>query len=389
MSVTAPRGFVASGVACGLKADGALDLALVATESGRPVPAAAVFTSNLAPAAPVTVSRAHLAASSGLVGAVVLNSGGANAGTGRPGLEAAEATCAALADSLGLGVEEVLVCSTGVIGTRLHVGRIKAGIAALVAARGSGPSCAAAAANAILTTDTRPKQVVVEGPGFTVGAMAKGAAMLAPNLATMLCVATTDARASSQELSGALRAAVARSFNELTVDGCESTNDTVVVLSSGEGPEVNAGELTEVLSEATDFLARQMAGDAEGGTKTVQVTVIGATDDMAARVAARHVAESNLVKCSWYGEDANWGRILAALGSAGVPLEGDRISIAYGGVTVCRDGMAVAHDESTLSSLLATRVLEISCDLGIGPGTGRAISSDLTHGYVEENRGRS
>jgi len=233
VSVTAPEGFVAGGAACGLKSTGAPDLSLVATADGRPVPAAAVFTTNKATAAPVNVSRRHLKATGGYAAAVVLNSGNANAATGLAGDEHAERMCALTAEGLGCAPNEVLVCSTGLIGIPLAIAKVAAGIPALVQARTGGPDGGQAAAQAIMTTDTRSKQVVVPGRGFTVGGLAKGAAMLAPNMATMLAVLTTDAAAEPATLQRALRDAVSRSFNQMTVDGCTSTNDTVIVLACG------------------------------------------------------------------------------------------------------------------------------------------------------------
>ena len=389
MTVLAPRGFVASATAAGIKPDGQLDLALVATEDARPVPVGAAFTSNLLAAAPVQVCRAHLGASGGLSAGVVLNSGCANAATGSQGRRAAELTCDLAARALGVRPEHVLVCSTGIIGTRLACDRIEAALPSLIGGRGSSPDHAAAAARAILTTDKRTKEVVVEADGFVIGGMAKGAAMLSPNMATMLAVLTSDVSSSSQALHTAVSSAVRHSFNEMTVDGCTSTNDSVIVMASGVGPEVEVEALTEALTAACDDLALQMVADAEGGTKAVRVRVVRAFDGEAARRAARRVAESQLVKCSWYGEDPNWGRVLSELGSAGTPFDPGRVSIAYGPVTVCRDGVAVDHDERALWQVLTAKSFEITCDLGIGGGSAEVISADLTPAYVELNKGMS
>ena len=389
MTVLAPRGFVASGVAAGIKPGGELDLALVATEDSRSVPTGAVFTSNLLAAAPVQICRAHLAESGGLSAAVILNSGCANAATGPEGRRAAELTCELAARALKVRPENVLICSTGTIGTRLAVERIEAAMPSLIGERGSSPERAAAAAKAILTTDTRTKEAVVEGEGFVVGAVAKGAAMLSPNMATMLAVLTTDASSSPQALSAALVAAVGSSFNEMTVDGCVSTNDSVIVMASGLGREVPEEALTEALTATCADLVLQMVSDAEGGTKVVRVSVVGAVDGDSARRAARRVAESQLVKSSWCGEDPNWGRIVSELGSAGTPFDPDLVSVAYGPVTVCRDGVAVAHDEETLRKVLAGKQFEIVCDLGLGEGAATMVSADLTPAYVELNMGRS
>ena len=389
MSVLSARGFVACGVASGVKAEGALDLALVATEGSRAVPTGAVFTSNLLAAAPVQVCRAHLAKSGAMSAAVVLNSGCANAATGSQGRLDAERTCDLAGEALGVSAEHVLVCSTGTIGVALDLGAIESALPALVAGRAATHECGQAAARAILTTDTRSKQVAVEADGFVVGAMAKGAAMLAPNMATMLAVLTTDASCSPAVLQSALAAAVAHSFNEMTVDGCVSTNDSVIVMASGLGPQVGQQDLQEALTAACGDLASQMVADAEGGTKVVRVRVLGATDAESAAKAARRVAESQLVKSSWYGEDANWGRIVSELGSAGTPFDPDRVAVSYGGVTVCRDGVGVGHDEAALARVLAAKQIELTCELGLGTASATMLSCDLTPAYVELNMGRS
>ncbi|HET9443628.1 MAG TPA: bifunctional glutamate N-acetyltransferase/amino-acid acetyltransferase ArgJ [Acidimicrobiales bacterium] len=385
--ITAPEGIVAAGLACGIKVSGAPDLALVATDDHAAVPAAAVFTANRSTAAPVVVSRSHLAATGGRAAAVVLNSGNANAATGRPGREAAERTCAAVAAALGCRTEEVLVCSTGLIGIPLPVERIERAAPDLAAAL--RPDGGAAAAGAILTTDTRSKEVVVAGDGFVVAGMAKGAAMLAPNMATMLAVLTTDAAAEGAVLHQALSRAVAASFNMLSVDGCTSTNDTVAVLATGRAGPVDPGSLTDAFTAACTDLAGQMAGDAEGATKVVRVTVVGAESNHEAVAGARKVAESQLCKCSWYGGDPYWGRIVSELGSAGIAFDPDRVSVAYGGVVVAAGGVAVAHDAVAVAAHMAGRDLEITADLGLGPGSGSVLTNDLTHAYVDENMGTS
>lgn len=389
MSVLSPRGFVASGVAAGIKPDHQLDLALVATEGSRPAPVAAVFTSNLLAAAPVQVCRAHLTESGGTSAAVVLNSGCANAATGAQGREHAELTCQLAAEELGVPREQILVCSTGTIGIPLDMTSITSAMPLLVSGRGSSPECGQAAAKAILTTDTRTKEVVVESDGFVVGGMAKGAAMLAPNMATMLAVLTTDASVSPTMLKAALRAAVGHSFNEMTIDGCVSTNDSVIVIASGVGSEASEQSLTEALTAACSELASQMVADAEGGSKVVRVHVVGAVDAESAKTAVRRVAESQLVKSSWYGQDANWGRIVSELGSAGTPFDPDRVAVSYGKVTVCRNGVAVVHDQGALVQVLAAKQFEITCDLGLGAGSATMLSADLTPLYVELNMGRS
>lgn len=385
LGVTAPAGFVAAGVAAGVKPDGALDLALVATEPPRPVPAAATFTTNRAAAAPVEVSRAHLAATGGRAGAVVLNSGCANAATGDAGRAAAEATCAAVAEALGLQPTEVLVCSTGLIGYTLPVERILGAVAGLAAGRAGGTAAAETAARAIMTTDTHPKQVQVDAGRFSVGGMAKGAGMIAPNMATMLAVLTTDAEVPPPVLAAALRQAVGASFNELTVDGCTSTNDTVSVLSSGLAGPVEEAALVEALTEACRQLAFQLAEDAEGTTRVARVKVTGAADDEDARRAARAVASSLLVKTSLYGADPYWGRIVSELGASGAAFDLDRVEVAYGEVVACRGGVAAPHDVEAARAHLEGKVVEIRCDLGLGGGVGEALTTDLGHGYIDEN----
>jgi glutamate N-acetyltransferase/amino-acid N-acetyltransferase len=240
-----------------------------------------------------------------------------------------------------------------------------------------------------MTTDTHPKQVIVEGSGFVVGGIAKGAAMLAPNMATMLAILTTDAAVDAAVLQSALRAAVDESFNELTIDGCTSTNDTVIALASGLAAPATLEQLTAALSEACRDLAHQMAADAEGGTKVVRVTVTGATDDASATAGARRIADANLVKCSWYGADPNWGRVVSELGSAGITFDLATVSVSYGPHTVCVNGTAAAHDVEAVAAYLSGKEIELICDLGLGSGRGSVLSADLTHGYIDENMGLS
>jgi glutamate N-acetyltransferase / amino-acid N-acetyltransferase len=387
MSVTAPAGFVAAGVACGIKASGAADLALVATADGAPVSAAGVFTSNRAPAAPVQVSRAHLDATGGRAAAVVLSSGNANAATGASGLATAERMCALVGEGIGAKAQEVLVCQTGLIGVPLPTGPLETGIPAVVAARAGGRPAGADAARAIMTTDTVPKEVVVRTPGFTVGGMAKGAAMLAPDMATMLAVLTTDASCPPGALVTALRRAVAETFNRMSVDGCTSTNDTVLMLANGaSGATPDADDLTAAVTDACDQLASMMAGDAEGATKVLRVVVEGAATDAEAHVAARRVADSLLVKCSINGEDPYWGRVVSELGSAGVAFDPDLVAVAYGDVLVCHGGVAVAHDADALAAHMKGSSIEVRCALGLGGGRGAVLGTDLGHGYIDENR---
>ncbi|HVM07148.1 MAG TPA: bifunctional glutamate N-acetyltransferase/amino-acid acetyltransferase ArgJ [Acidimicrobiales bacterium] len=387
MSVTAAQGYVAAGVAAGVKASGDLDLSLVATDDGRPVVAAATFTSNKATAAPVQVSRRHLGASGGRAAAVILNSGNANAATGAAGIEAAERMCAGAAHLVGCNPEHVLVCSTGLIGIPLPIEVIEKALPALAEARSSDGG--EAAARAIMTTDTQPKQVVIEGDGFVVGGMAKGAAMLAPNMATMLAVLTTDADVDADVLQAALRGAVAESFNKLSVDGCTSTNDTVIVLANGRGSRPSHDAIAAALTEACQDLAAQMAGDAEGATKVVRITVQGAASTEDAAAGARNIADSQLTKCSWYGQDPYWGRIASDLGSAGIEFDLDRLSVSYGGLQVCRGGVTIDHDADAVREHMAGRHVDIVCDLGVGGASDWILTNDLTHAYVDENMGTS
>jgi glutamate N-acetyltransferase/amino-acid N-acetyltransferase len=349
-----------------------------------------VFTQNKMTAAPVVTTRTHLAATGGRAAAVVLNSGCANAATGERGLADAEEMCALVATALGCQPEEVLVCSTGLIGFHLPMDAIRAGTAGLVAGRRDDPQGAIAAAEAIRTTDTVRKETAVRGPGFVVGGMAKGAAMLAPNMATMLAVLTTDAEVAPERLQEALRAGVADSFNAMSVDGCTSTNDTVLLLASGAaGPPDDLAAFDAAVAEACLDLATQMVGDAEGHTKVVRVVVTGAASDDEARMGARKVAESELVKCSWYGKDPYWGRVASELGSAGIAFEPERLSVRYGALVVAEQGITAEVDEVALAAYMEQEWLEVTADLGLGSGTARILTNDLTHAYVDENMGTS
>jgi glutamate N-acetyltransferase/amino-acid N-acetyltransferase len=387
VSVTAAAGFVAAGIHCGIKPSGVPDLSLVATADGRPVPAAAVFTANKMTAAPVLVTRAHLDASGGRASAVILNSGNANAATGADGQTHATRMCAAVAGAIGGETADVLVCSTGLIGIPLPIDVIERGVPALAAVRRADGDVDAA--EAIRTTDTHRKEALARGTGFTVGGMAKGAAMLAPNMATMLAVLTTDAEVEPPALRTMLQAAVGRSFNGITVDGCQSTNDTVIVLASGQAGPVPDAALGAALTDACTQLARQMVGDAEGATKVVTVRVTGAASDEEAHRGARAIAQSQLVKCSWFGCDPYWGRVASELGSAGIAFEPERLRIAYGGVEVCACGVAAPHDDRAVADHMAGRELLVETDLGLGVGAATILTNDLSHAYVDENKGTS
>jgi glutamate N-acetyltransferase / amino-acid N-acetyltransferase len=391
MSVTAAEGFVAAGGSVGIKAAGAPDLAVVATDDGRPVPAAGVFTANLATAAPVQVSRTHLAETGGRAAAVVLTSGNANAATGQPGIDAARRLCELVADGVGSAAAEVLVCQTGLIGVPFPLTAVEPLVGVVVDGRAGSDASGRAAADAIMTTDTVRKEAVAAGSttgggSFTVGGMAKGAAMLAPNMATMLAVLTTDAAAEPAVLQEILRAAVAPTFNSMTVDGCASTNDTVLLLASGRAGPVDRDVLAGVVTEVCGSLAGQMAADAEGATKVAHIRVTGAASNTEAHQAARKVADSLLVKCSLNGEDPYWGRVVSELGSAGVAFDLDRVTVAYGGTAVCVRGVAADHDAAAVAAHMAGRHVQIDCDLGLGSGAGVVLSTDLGYGYIDENR---
>jgi len=386
VSVTTPEGFVASSAAAGLKASGSDDVALVATDDGRAVPVAAVFTANLAPAASVQVNRRHLVASGGRGGAVLLTAGNANAATGKAGVEAADRLCAAVGEGIGLEAHAVLLCQTGLIGIPFPLPLVEAAIPGLLERRRGGPEAARAAASAIMTTDTVPKEVLVEAERFSVGGLAKGAAMLCPNMATMLAVLTTDAAAEPAMLASALRAGVATSFNSMIVDGCTSTNDTVILLASGRAGPTDAASLAAAVAEACGSLAEQMVGDAEGATKVLAVEVRGARSVADAHRAARGVASSLLVKCSLNGADPYWGRVVSELGSAGVDFDLDRVWVSYGGVTVCRDGVACDHDAAAVATHMAGQRIDLVCDLGLGAGRSTVLGTDLGYGYIDENR---
>ena len=387
MSVTAAPGFVAAGVAAGIKASGNPDLSLVATADGQPVAAAGVFTRNKMTAAPVITTRAHLAATGGHAVAVVLNSGNANAATGQQGLADAESMCATVASEMGVDPTQVLVCSTGLIGIPMPIDVINAGIPKVVAARSAEGGFAAA--TAIMTTDTVAKEVVIAGEGFTLGGRATGAALRAPDMAPMLAVLTTDAQASPEQLKAALVHGVADSFNALDVDGCTSTNDTVLLLASGLAGPVAEDALNAAVAEACASLAAQMCADAEGATKVVRMIVTGAASDAEALIGARYVSRSNLVKCSWYGCDPYWGRIASDLGSCGIDFDPATFSVSYGGVTVCRSAVDIDHDGAAVAAHMAGRDLVIIADLGRGTGTATILTNDLSHAYIDENMGTS
>ncbi|MGI8761802.1 MAG: bifunctional glutamate N-acetyltransferase/amino-acid acetyltransferase ArgJ [Jatrophihabitantaceae bacterium] len=379
MSVTAARGFRAAGVAAGLKAAGGLDLALVVNDGPSDV-AAGVFTRNRVRAAPVLWSQQ--AVSDGRLRAVVLNSAGANACTGPDGFADAHRTAERVASAVGIGAGEVAVCSTGLIGERLPMAELLAGVdAAAVAVRVDG---GAAAADAIRTTDTVSKQAhVTHADGWSVGGMAKGAGMLAPGLATMLCVLTTDAGLDAFTADQALRAATRTTFDRIDADGCMSTNDTVVLLASAaSGVTPTAAAFIDALRAVCAELAAQLIADAEGATKRVRVEVVGAAAEDDAVEVGRSIARNNLLKCALFGNDPNWGRVLAAIGTTSADFEPAQLDVAINGVQVCRGG-AAGEDRSRVD--LSGRDVHIRADLHAGTAAATIWTSDLSHGYVEEN----
>src|SRR3954449_7971671 len=340
MSITAAEGFVAAGCHAGIKRR-KFDMALVATEDGRPVPCAAVFTQNKFAAPPVELDRATLKANGGLASAVVVNSGNANAGTGPPGYKNAQLMAAATGEALRVANSHVLVCSTGIIGTPLPMDPILSHVPHL--ARKLSPDGGHDAARGILTTDHQTKEVVIKSSTFTLGGMAKGCGMIAPNMATMLAFLTTDAEVGRDELQAVLADAADRTFNTLNVDGATSTNDTAMLLASGRRGKPDGREFADAVHRLCEDLTYQMARDAEGMTRMVMLRVTGAASDAEARAAAKSIAENNLVKCSWYGGDPYWGRLLGAAGSAGIAFEAEKTSVAYGGIAVSRGGTNAAH----------------------------------------------
>lgn len=378
MSVTAAGGFRAAGIAAGIKAAGP-DLALVVND-GPLAAAAAVFTANRVKAAPVLWSAQ--AVGDGVVRAVLLNSGGANACTGPAGFADTHASAERVAELLEAGAADVLVCSTGLIGERLPMGRLLPGIEQAVQALSTsgGP----AAAEAIRTTDSVAKTAsVAHAAGWAVGGMAKGAGMLAPSLATMLCVLTTDAVADASLLDATLRAAVATTFDRLDADGCMSTNDTVTLLASGaSGVPVEPGELAAAVHAVCADLAAQLLADAEGATKEVEIVVSGAASDADAVEVGRAIARNNLLKCALFGNDPNWGRVLAAIGTTAAAFEPDRLDVAINGVQVCRSGAA---GDSRDGVDLSGRRVRIEAELHAGAAGATIYTNDLSHAYVEEN----
>jgi glutamate N-acetyltransferase / amino-acid N-acetyltransferase len=384
VTVTHPKGFKASGVAAGLKTSGNPDVALVVND-GPDYTAAAVFTGNRVKAAPVLWSQQVL--KGGVIRAVVLNSGGANACTGSQGFRdthaTAEHTASVLrsARKLMIGPGDIAVCSTGLIGELLPMGKLLPGVNAAVKALSAdgGPK----AAEAIMTTDTVAKNAVAQRDGWSVGGIAKGAGMLAPALATMLVVITTDASADNETLDAALRAATRVTFDRIDADGCMSTNDTVLLLASGASDrQPTLAELTAAVTEVCHDLAQQLIADAEGATKHIAIEVAGAASEADAVQVGRSIAGNNLVKTAFFGNDPNWGRILAAVGTTSAAFEPDRIDVAINGVWVCKNG-AAAEDRSKVD--LSGRDVKVVVNLREGEMSATIWTTDLSHAYVHEN----
>jgi glutamate N-acetyltransferase / amino-acid N-acetyltransferase len=378
MTSTAPAGFRAAGVAAGLKSSGDPDVAVVVNDGPQDT-AAAVFTTNRFPAAPVQWSRQVLA--DRRLRAVVLNSGGANACTGPEGFQDAHATAEHAATELSLGAIDVAVASTGLIGVRLPMDTLTAGVTAAV--KELSVDGGADAARAIMTTDTVPKTTVQQRNGWTVGGMAKGAGMLAPSLATMLVVLTTDAVADADTLQQALKKATSLSFERVDSDGCLSTNDTVIVMANGaSGVTPTADQLTDALTDATVALAMQLLADAEGSTKDIAIWVRNAASVEDALIAGRACARNNLLKTALFGNDPNWGRVLAALGTTDVAFEPDQVDVTINGVTVCRGG-SIGDPREGVD--LTGRRIDIEVDLKAGTDEATIWTNDLSIAYVHEN----
>ena len=385
MSVTFAQGFSAAGVAAGISAvEGKKDMALV-VNNGPLDAAAAVFTTNRFCAAPVQWSRKVVA--DGHVKAVILNSGGANACTGKPGYEQSQATAEKVAELLGASANDVAVCSTGLIGELLPLDHVLSGTEVAFAALSDSVEAGENASYAIMTTDTKPKTVELEGStGFRVGGMVKGSGMIAPQLATMLCVITTDAVVNAGQLQAALNAGVEMSFNRIDVDGCMSTNDTVLLLASGaSGVEPDPDEFNDLVAKATASLARQIFGAGESAIHDIRVKVTGATTEDAALACGRAVAASNLLKCAIAGNDPNWGRILSSLGTVSpedAPFDAEKVTVDVNGVRICENGGA-GRDRSEVD--MTPREVHIDIDLNEGDAEASVWTDDLTHEYVHIN----
>lgn len=386
LGITAPNGFRAAGVACGLKKDGALDLALVVSDGD--CTCAGVFTTNRVKAAPVLYDQQVLAENRKAIRAVVANSGGANACTGEAGMADARAMAKATAQAIGCRADQVLVLSTGVIGQRLDIARVRAGIAD--ATQHLSADGGADASRAIMTTDTRPKTFELRASRCVIGGMCKGAGMIHPHMATMLAVITTDAKISPALLDQALRVAADKSFNRISVDGDMSTNDTLLVLANGQaGVEIRAGKdfaaFTDALTLVATELAKQIPLDGEGATKFVEINVTGARDEADAARVAKAIANSPLIKTALYGGDANWGRVVAAAGYSGVAVEPNRMALWFGDVNVFANGTPTDFDEVDSTHAISSKDVFIRLDLGLGSASATVWTCDLSHDYVTIN----
>lgn len=379
MSVTTPAGFLASGVSAGIKASGRKDVALVVNTGPQNV-CAAVYTSNRFQAAPVLWSKGVTA--DGALEAVILNSGGANACTGAAGLADSRKTAELVAGTLGLEPAKVAVCSTGLIGVRLPMDAVERGVS--LAAEMLDSDGGADAAEAIMTTDTVPKMASWVGESYAVGGIAKGAGMLAPALATMLVVLTTDAVLTPEEADSALRTATSLTFDRTDADGCMSTNDTVILMASGaSGHHPDVADFATELAKVCGSLAHQLLTDAEGAEHDVAVNVINAATEDDALEVARCIARSNLFKCAIFGNDPNWGRVLASAGTSSAAFDPDAVSVTFNGVTVFRAG--ALGDDRSLVDLGSSRDVDVTVDLAAGNAAATIWTNDLTYGYVREN----
>lgn len=385
IGVTAAKGFQAAGVACGLKKTGALDLALVFSDSD--CTCAGMFTTNRVKAAPVLYDQTTLTQNNRAIRAVVANSGCANACTGEAGLNDTRTTAEETAKALGIRADQVLVLSTGVIGQRLPMEKIRAGISQ--AASGLKYDGGAEAARAIMTTDTKPKTFELRGSRFAIGGMCKGAGMIHPNMATMLAVITTDAKVAPDWLNQALHVAVNQSFNRISVDGDMSTNDTVLLLANGtSGTEISEseiGDFTATLTQVCVNLAKQLVRDGEGVTKFVELNITGARDEIEAVRVAKAIANSPLTKTALYGGDANWGRVIAAAGYSGVEVEPSKMKLWFGNVNVFANGIPTDFDEAASTRAIAGSEVFIRLDLGQGDASTTFWTCDLSHDYVTIN----
>ena len=384
--VTVAEGFKATGVAGGIKKTGALDLALVVSDGD--CAGAGMFTTNRVQAAPVLYDQETLAKNRAALRAVVVNSGCANACTGAAGLGDTRATAEAAARALGIRTDQVLVLSTGIIGQRLPMGKIRAGIADAVPRL--SPQGGADASRAIMTTDTQPKVFAVRDQPYAIGGMCKGAGMIHPNMATMLCVITTDAKIAPDLLDQALREAVNQSFNRISVDGDMSTNDTVLLLANGASGYAirntqHAKEFAEALTRVCINLAQQIVRDGEGATKFVEVTVSGARGESEAVRVAKSISNSPLVKTALYGGDANWGRVICAAGYSGIAVELAKMRLWFGDVNVFANGMPTDFDEADSTRAISGKDVFIRLDLGMGSAQTKVWTCDLSHDYVTIN----